>query len=144
MSIWCWIIPLLVGALCGLIGYLWGKGSGDDSELTSRLTALEGENARLQADLSACKDKVTASASLAAAAPVMAFDADGAKAAFGKRIKQDDLKLVEGTGPKIESLFHNFHIKTWKALSEVSFGFRGGSLQNPRSFHLAYAGPYGL
>ena len=121
MSIWCWIIPLLVGAICGLIGYLWGKGSGDDSQLTSRLTSLEGENARLQADLSACNAKLNASASLAAAAaPVLAFDAAGAKAAFGKRVKEDDLKVVEGLGPKIEGLFHNFDIKTWKSLAEAS------------------------
>ena len=25
-NIWCWLIPLLVGAICALLGYLWGKG----------------------------------------------------------------------------------------------------------------------
>jgi len=48
------------------------------------------------------------------------FDADAAKAVFGKKIKQDDLKIVEGIGPKIEGLFHSFDIKTWKALSEAT------------------------
>ncbi len=37
-----------------------------------------------------------------------------------KRWKQDDLKAVEGIGPKIESLLHADGIKTWKALSETS------------------------
>ena len=48
------------------------------------------------------------------------FDAYEAKAAMGKRIKKDDLKIVEGIGPKIEGLFHASGIKTWKALSEIS------------------------
>lgn len=48
------------------------------------------------------------------------FDAALAKEAFGKKIKQDDLKVVEGIGPKIEGLFHNHGIKTWKALSEAT------------------------
>ncbi len=37
-----------------------------------------------------------------------------------KRWKQDDLKAVEGIGPKIESLLHDDGIKTWKALSEAN------------------------
>lgn len=37
-----------------------------------------------------------------------------------KKWKQDDLKAVEGIGPKIEGLFHAAGIKTWKALSEAS------------------------
>lgn len=37
-----------------------------------------------------------------------------------KSYKQDDLKIVEGIGPKIEELLHNAGIKTWKALSETS------------------------
>lgn len=37
-----------------------------------------------------------------------------------KRWKQDDLKAVEGIGPKIEGLLHADGIKTWKDLSEAS------------------------
>jgi predicted flap endonuclease-1-like 5' DNA nuclease len=36
-----------------------------------------------------------------------------------KKWKQDDLKAVEGIGPKIEELFHKAGIKTWKQLSET-------------------------
>ena len=53
-------------------------------------------------------------------APKVTFDAKAVKLAYGKRIKQDDLKIVEGIDPKIEQLFHNFNVKTWKALSECS------------------------
>ena len=127
-SIWCWIIPLLVGAICALLGYLWGKGKRELHDNSSELKVLEEQNAKLKSDLNACikkqnEDAISttkiAASSLAATAGVP-FDAAAAKAAFGKRIKQDDLKLVEGIGPQIEGLFHDFDIKTWKALSEIS------------------------
>lgn len=35
-----------------------------------------------------------------------------------KKYKKDDLKAVEGIGPKIEKLFHEAGIKTWKGLAE--------------------------
>ncbi len=37
----------------------------------------------------------------------------------GKKIKVDDLKMVEGIGPKIEGLLHEAGIKTWKDLAEA-------------------------
>ena len=36
----------------------------------------------------------------------------------GKSFKQDDLKIIEGVGPKIEGLLHDFGIKTWKAMAD--------------------------
>jgi predicted flap endonuclease-1-like 5' DNA nuclease len=44
--------------------------------------------------------------------------AAGAKA-LGFPVKLDDLKVVEGIGPKIEGLLHADGIKTWRALSEA-------------------------
>lgn len=138
MNIWCWLIPLLTGLICGIIGYYWGKGKSEVIDNSADLKVLEDKNARLRADLDACNKKLVVAPVAAApkvkaaaitpkkkAAPkkkvaAVAFDAGAAKAAYGKRIKQDDLKLVEGIGPKIEGLFHNFNIKTWKALSETS------------------------
>ncbi len=132
-NIWCWLIPLLVGALCALLGYLWGRGKREVIDNSADLKSLEDKNAKLQADLAACNKKLTAApiakpkaekpkvaSSLAAGATALAFDAGAAKAAFGKKIKQDDLKVVEGIGPKIEGLFHNFNIKTWQALSDTT------------------------
>ena len=48
------------------------------------------------------------------------FNADNAKAVFGKTIQNNDLKVIEGIGPKIEGLFQTAGIATWKALSETS------------------------
>ncbi len=42
------------------------------------------------------------------------------KLGYLKKWKKDDLKAIEGIGPKIESLFHDAGILTWKALSESS------------------------
>jgi predicted flap endonuclease-1-like 5' DNA nuclease len=39
---------------------------------------------------------------------------------LGKRVAQDDLKIIEGIGPKIEELIHADGIKTWKQLAESS------------------------
>lgn len=42
------------------------------------------------------------------------------KAGVLRKWTQDDLKAVEGIGPKIEELLHNAGIKTWQQLSECS------------------------
>lgn len=47
------------------------------------------------------------------------FDANAAKAALGKSIKQDDLTMIEGIGPKIAEIFINADIDTWAKLSET-------------------------
>ena len=132
MNIWCWLIPLLVGLLCAFFGYLLGKGSNKTIDSSAELKLCQDKNAKLQADLDACNKKLTAvpssqtkvGSSLGVAetvAPtVLPFDAAAAKAVFGKTIKQDDLKVIEGIGPKIEGLFKDAGIGTWKALSETS------------------------
>ncbi len=129
MNIWCWLIPLLVGVICGILGYLIGKSSNKTIDNSAELKIMEDKNARLKAELDACNKKVSSSANLESSKASMAteaaittipFDGAGAKAIFGKTIKQDDLKVVEGIGPKIEGMFKDAGIKTWKALSEAS------------------------
>ncbi len=146
---YCFIWPIITGLICALLGYLLGKllSKGNDNSID--IDVWKDKVAKLEADLEACsKDKLKLEAdlddcnknrlmlgadlksakdslSVASIAPTpvaetTAFDAGAAKAVFGKKIKLDDLKIVEGIGPKIEGLFHNFEIKTWKALSEAS------------------------
>ncbi|MGB5203100.1 hypothetical protein [Eudoraea sp.] len=119
INIWCWLIPLLVGVLCTIFGYLLGKGSNTGIDHSSELNSLKDLNAKLEADLAACNKKMTAESSAVISSEI-AFNKSAAKAAFGKNIKPDDLKVVEGIGPKIEGLFHNYDIKTWKDLSKTS------------------------
>ena len=44
---------------------------------------------------------------------------DKIKLSNGKTIKQDDLKMVEGIGPKIEGLLHDAGIMTWEDLANA-------------------------
>ncbi len=121
INLWCWMIPLLVGILCAFFGYLIGKGIGK-SKIVGDLKKLEGKNASLAAELASCNEKLSSNveAMSSLTATPKSFDANAARAAFGKRVKEDDLKVVEGIGPKIEGLFHNYNIKTWEALSDTS------------------------
>jgi predicted flap endonuclease-1-like 5' DNA nuclease len=48
------------------------------------------------------------------------FNAALAKQAYNRTVKENDLKVIEGIGPKIQHLFHNYNIKTWKSLANCS------------------------
>lgn len=205
----CWIIPLLVGLLSALLGYLLGKSKSGDTQVVAKLTEenntlrsqlndcenqkaqflagantekgnakvagfsaqadlsdddvkkhgtyqslqakyqalqadaadseqqsaiiseLRAENQRIKQSLDICERNLADAqssnsssaqiASFAAGAVAgTAFDADAAKAVFGKKIKENDLTVVEGIGPKIAELFNNANISTWYALGETS------------------------
>jgi predicted flap endonuclease-1-like 5' DNA nuclease len=115
----CILIPVLVGLISGILGYLIGKMSSPKVDNSALLT-LESELNTVRAQLNTCKaDLRTCQANLSnAAAPV--FNSALAANIFGRRIIQDDLKVVEGIGPKIEALYHAAGIKTWLALSKTS------------------------
>jgi len=51
---------------------------------------------------------------------IIPFEPALASNTLGKKIKENDLKIVEGIGPKIESLFIKAGIKTWQNLSQAS------------------------
>lgn len=130
MNIWCWLIPLLTGLICGILGYLIGKGSSTTINNSAELNTWKDKNAKLQADLDACNNKLSAASTVATTATVAAvapevekelpFNADAAKSAMRKPIQKDDLKVIEGIGPKISGMFHEAGIKTWKTLSETA------------------------
>lgn len=136
----CIIIPIIVGLICALLGYLLGRmfssGKDDRSEklqadldacrsnttkLKSRIADLEGQITTLKtSSASTASSSQHFAATGSAAVAASAFDAGAASKALGKKIKENDLKVVEGIGPKTEELFHQAGIKTWKALSEAS------------------------
>jgi predicted flap endonuclease-1-like 5' DNA nuclease len=141
MGIPCILIPALVGLISGVLGYLLGKmfsNGGDNSaslslqsdldacranskSLSARISSLEADLASAKASASANVQSFAASVATASAGvAAIAYDADKSFAVLGKKWKQDDLKIVEGIGPKIEELYHAAGIKTWKALSETS------------------------
>lgn len=171
----CWIIPVIVGLLSALLGYLLGrsmvkkteawklrydelerkwndcqkykadleaqlKKCKAKSEDVGTLADLQKKCDNLEAQLAACNNSnkmLTAELSLrdrsivdlnqklslaaaSTATTVIAFKAKEAKSIFGKAIKEDDLTIVEGIGPKIQGLFQENGIITWKALAEIT------------------------
>lgn len=126
-NFWYWILLAITGVIAGILGYLFGKlNTGTNQDILDQIDVLEIENAKLKADLDTCKKRLSSTKppkennAAPSASPAPSFLPDEAKAALGRKVKENDLKIVEGIGPKIEELFHNFNIKTWKALSETS------------------------
>ncbi len=140
MCILCILIPILVGLICALLGYFLGRLIEKKSEVYVKLRAdldnCNKENERqlalnsslksdvdswskkfnlLQSDFEAYKLK-----SIARSSKGLPFDSALAASLFERSIVEDDLKIVEGIGPKIEELFHNAGISTWKALAETA------------------------
>jgi predicted flap endonuclease-1-like 5' DNA nuclease len=125
MCITCILIPVLVGLVCAVLGYLLGQYlSKKASDITISLLQTELETCRsksteFQSTINGLKNEIS-ELKIKVASELPIFDAAAAAKVFGKKVNLDDLKIVEGIGPKIEELFHNAGIKTWKALSETS------------------------
>lgn len=131
---WCILIPLLVGLISAYLGYLLGKlNKKEPSKPSNDIELWRKKNIQLESELAACKAKFSSGEGTVSSSEVsnaslgkegmttpIAFNSSAAKAVFGKKIKQDDLTVVEGIGPKIRDLFHSKDIKTWKALSETT------------------------
>lgn len=130
LSIWCWIVPAVVGMVCALFGYFIGKGKNFPIDHTSEVNTFKDKIVRLEKDLAVCNQQLSQKVELVvpakpiapikAAEALLPFNAQAAKAALGKTVKRDDLRIVEGIGPKIQQLFHSHNIKTWKDLSETA------------------------
>ncbi len=130
----CYLIPIVVGLISALLGYLLGRSGTkniDNSGIKESLDNCNKSNSQLQGQLDSLRaelqsksneiNKLTALLDAAKNAVVLIpFNAELAKSVFGKVIKENDLKIVEGIGPKIEELFHQEGVKTWKQLSETS------------------------
>ncbi|RAJ12083.1 hypothetical protein [Olleya aquimaris] len=133
ISIPCWLIPLLVGVISAILGYLLGRflgGGNNDVEID----VYKNRISKLETDLAACRSSKEVKSRTSGAGNTVtslavatskskketAFDAAAAKAVFGKKIKENDLTVVEGIGPKIQELFHNHDVKTWAALANCS------------------------
>ncbi len=142
MGILCILIPILIGLICALLGYLLGRLIEKNSKVYTRLRAdldscrqekqrLQTENSSLESEIADLRKKpgsrepdtakamVKADDTSAKLNVSSAFNAALAKSVFGKKIVENDLKIVEGIGPKIEGLFKNAGIKTWEALAET-------------------------
>lgn len=133
MNLTCFLIPALVGIICGILGYLLGKipSKATTENLESLQVDLEScnrRNSQLRQDIEKLRsqvDKKPASQKSGFVSELvketkMPFNANEVKAVFGKKVNENDLKIIEGIGPKIEELFKTSGIQSWKSLSETS------------------------
>jgi len=110
------LVVLIVAALLGiLIGYLIQK-----YKYTKKCHDLEDEIIRLRAEADKIlKEKNSVQAELKAKFGVP-FDAEIATADFGRKVKEDDLAIVEGIGEKIEAILKSRGVDTWFKLSRMT------------------------
>jgi len=143
---WLWL--LLAFILGFVIGYFLknrlardgataDKTTAGDPAATARIAALEAELEERRAAtpaLAAANAPVATSIAKASAASTTttkttprkpnakaaALDLVAAKTALGTTVKLDDLKLIEGIGPRIEALFKADGVTTWRELSKAN------------------------
>jgi len=128
------LFVLIVASILGfLIGYLIAqrrKTSGNidvSADGSLELKQLKAENNTLSVDLKnakvaleECQRNINVSAPLAGSIATSSFDASAAKEIFGKKIKENDLTMVEGIGPVISKILINAGISTWKGLADTN------------------------
>lgn len=119
LQIGYWIIPVITGIISAFIGYKLGKSNSATALFRNELEEVSKKNIRLEAELAQCRKKHAGSGSRMVLQNIPHFDPASARMAFGRNIVENDLKLIEGIGPKIEGLFHNYDIKSWQALAET-------------------------
>lgn len=100
------LIALIIAAILGfLIGYFLRKPKTIVKEVSKGTGRAE-------------PGEVSGAAHRTEPADVMPdFDAKAARAALGKNIALNDLKIVEGIGPVIEGILKKNNIDTWKKLA---------------------------
>jgi predicted flap endonuclease-1-like 5' DNA nuclease len=154
-------LVVIVVALIGvLLGYLIGKSSGNNSEdLQKELDKYRRKSDELSGELNALKAKSASGSHTLGFSSEPAvhepFDAELASSVMEKKVVENDLKILEGVGPKIEELFKTSGIQSWKMLSETSVdrcneilskAGEGFAFHNPgtwpRQARLAYEGKW--
>lgn len=82
--------------------------------------ALNSKLNKLYIEIEECEKQSAALSNRLLTYEKVAFDPDAAKQMMGVTVKEDDLTVVEGIGPKISELLHNAGIDSWSALSALT------------------------
>ncbi len=131
MKIACILIPVIVGIITAILGYLMGRMARNSpgekkikdiglelSACKARSINLEKENQLLNGELSALKLKL---ASAGIAAKRTKTTSKISERGLDKKMKPDNLKIIKGIGPKIEKLLRQNGISDWEELSKANF-----------------------
>ena len=109
----CVLIPLIVGVLSAIFGYLLGR-LFNSNKKCKNCDAYNSKVKDLESALKACKENQIAPKNGSS------FNAALAKSVFGQSIKENSLTVVKGIGPKIQSLFYKNNIRSWSALADCN------------------------
>ncbi|GLU51588.1 hypothetical protein [Dyadobacter frigoris] len=105
-ALWQHILMLVVAAILGyIIGYITGN---------SVITELEDELSRLDNDLDFCNRQKPATKIVSNASR----ESFSGIAVESEKVQYDDLKIIEGIGPKIESILNTAGIHSFYQLSQ--------------------------
>ena len=85
-----------------------------------QIKKLEDQNKDLSIELEICKKNLENQKKIEIKEDKLVFDAQAAKNVFDKKIIADDLKIIEGIGPKIESILKKNKIDSWYKLSNTA------------------------
>jgi predicted flap endonuclease-1-like 5' DNA nuclease len=100
------VIVLLIAAILGfLIGYFWRK-------------RKAAEEVKPAASMEADENMLTASAATHEIIEKVNYETAVAEEIMKMEVGLNDLKIIEGIGPKIESLLRRHSIDTWKKLAD--------------------------
>ena len=126
-----WLLPFILGLLAGWL--IWGKYIKMKNDLQDELSGLRTELSDMEGKLDECKAK---RASLDSEVTMVRGQMEELKAQIAsesdkkptskKKTKksstpdQDDFKVIEGVGPKIEQLLKEGGFETWRSLSYAS------------------------
>lgn len=136
---WLWLLlAFILGLAIGYFVKTW-MGRGGKAATTARATpetpvvnapvkapanapakATTKAAANASAKVTAATKTTTKSAPRKPAVRAATLDLAAAKAAVGTTVKLDDLKLIEGIGPRIEALFKADGLTTWRELSKAN------------------------
>jgi predicted flap endonuclease-1-like 5' DNA nuclease len=112
------LIPLAVGLFGASLGYYLGKLSFNKN---TDLAAWKRKYGDLEAELAKYKAlKSTVESSNPREPEVDAFNPIIAQHMLGSAIRENDLQVVEGIGPKISEIFTAAGITTWQQLSGMT------------------------
>lgn len=125
------VIVIFFGLICGILGYFFGRrnSKNEDSLATSLQAELDAGKVHIKnltSRISVLEDELSYKEitktveSPVVNDPIPAFDSSFASGVLNKNIKENDLKIIEGVGPVIESLLNDAGIKSWYDLSVTS------------------------
>jgi predicted flap endonuclease-1-like 5' DNA nuclease len=111
---------LFMSTAASILGFIAGTIFGSQSTVPEKIfKRVDDESESFKTKARETKEKARDIIRERKASIAKKFDPEAAKIVFEKNIKENDLKLIEGIGPKIEEILKEKGIDTWKKLADA-------------------------